>query len=166
MEFQAGHRAVDKDKQCFIPHELLSRYNLVEQQAFKTRGGFLTQPGAPLSNRRVPGLNNDRREKNTCHGCGGVLGVLLRGKTFCPWLPFWIPRKGSPLGLAASYLSTCPVGRDTRGRGVELNKGAFSQPGLGINGSLFALLPGAQPGMLGWGPGQQVGTQSPELGEP
>jgi hypothetical protein len=39
MEFQAGHRAVDKDKRRSVPHELLSRYNLVEQQAFKMGGG-------------------------------------------------------------------------------------------------------------------------------
>lgn len=30
-------------------------------------------------------------------------------------------------GLAASYLNTCPVGTDTGERGVESNKGAFSQ---------------------------------------
>lgn len=93
MEFQAGHRAVDKDKRRSVPHELLSRYNLVEQQAFKMGGGVNTQPGAPLSNRRVPGLNNDRREKDTSHREGGGGG----GETFCPWLLFWIPRKGSPL---------------------------------------------------------------------
>lgn len=72
--------------------------------------------------RRVPGLNDDSQEKDT-----DAMGVWsLQGAHSALCFPFGY--LGKALGLAASYLNTCPVGTDTGGRGVELNKGAFSQP--------------------------------------
>ena len=63
MEFQAGHRAVDKDKRRSVPHELLSRYNLVEQQAFKRGGGGTHKAwGAPFQQK---GASPDKRPPRT-----------------------------------------------------------------------------------------------------
>lgn len=63
-------------------------------------------------------------------------------------------------------LNTCPVGTDTKGKRCGAQQRSILPAMTGINRSLFALLPGEQPGMLGWRPGQQVGTQSPGLGKP
>lgn len=122
------------------------------------------QLGAPLPTSRygrVPGLRNDRQERREHRR---TQMPLLGVGPSSPLHPSWIPRKG--YDLAAVYLNTCPVGTDSRGKRCGAQQRSILPAVTGINSRLFALFPGEQPGMPGWGPGQQVGTQSPGLGEP